>query len=142
MSSISKSMLNYFGLILAFLILLDIPWVLLNTSCGIYKGKVKGMVKNKAVIGLIWLFILALEALLVSAIVIHSSRKLTTSEVLLVSMFVGFVIYTVFNGTSLVMSKGWTLKVAFIDILWGTISIGVASTLAYYVAQKSNLMNY
>ena len=33
----------------------------------------------------------------------------------------GFVIYSIFDFTSTFMYHGWTLKVALLDTLWGTI---------------------
>jgi len=121
-------MWRLFGITLASLIVLDIPWVWLNMRFGVYKNRVNGIVSHPVLVLAIWLTILLSEAFLVSYIV-STARNWWTA--LLSGMFVGLVIYITFNGTALVCFRQWGWLPAIVDTAWGMILLGTAAVASF-----------
>lgn len=48
----------------------------------------------------------------------------------------GLVVYAVYDCTNYAVLQGWTVKIAIIDILWGTFLCGVSSLFALFCYQK------
>jgi uncharacterized membrane protein len=128
-----------FGAAVGVLIALDLPWVIINTKYGVYRGHVNGTVKQPAVVGAIWLCILIAEALLLSYL---SSTAHKWWSALLASMFVGLVVYGTFNGTSLVTFDTWSWQLAGIDTAWGVLLLGLAGVAAYFAGRTNRSPPY
>lgn len=124
----AKTMWRLFGLALIALIILDIPWVLLNKQFGVYKNRIDGAITHPAAVLTIWLMILVGEALLLSYVISHAT---TWWIALLSGMFVGLVIYMTFNGTSIVSFRQWGWVPAVVDTMWGATLLGLAATFAF-----------
>ena len=69
--------------------------------------------------------------LLCSAIGVQQPNSI--EEAVVYGALIGFVIYGVFNGTSYSINKNWTLKIAFLDTLWGMFVMSMASIVVYYI---------
>ena len=117
----------------ASMLVMDLPWVTLNTKMDLYKGHVNGVVTNRAAVGALWVSIVLINACLVAYIASTASKWWTA---MLASMFAGLAVYGTFNGTALVVCNSWPGKTAAGDTAWGIILFGVAGVAAYFAAHK------
>lgn len=60
-------------------------------------------------------------------------------SVLLMGAVLGLVAYGTYDITNLSTLKGWSVKLAIIDIAWGTALTAVSATIGYLVVQAFNL---
>ena len=58
------------------------------------------------------------------------------TSALLNGALLGFVAYATFDFTSQAVFKGWTWKLSFIDIAWGTFATGVTAALSAWLVLK------
>ena len=123
--------LELFFVLWAVLLGLDIPWVLLNTRFGIYRGWVNGVITNRAVVGVLWILISGLMALCITGIARYFPLKMIISA----AVIFGFTVYFIFNATSLAMFQ-WSVWSALGDTLWGSVLCGIAGTVAWALVQK------
>ena len=117
----------------ATMLVLDIPWVTLNTTYGLYKGRVNGIVTSRVAVGALWVAILIVNSLLVGYIATTASRWWAA---LLASSFAGLAVYGTFNGTSVVLFNTWPAKTALGDTAWGAVLFAAAGTAAYFAARS------
>lgn len=47
----------------------------------------------------------------------------------------GFFCYATYDLTNLATLKGWSLEISLIDMLWGTVLTGAASTIGYLITK-------
>ena len=118
----------------ATMLVLDIPWVTLNTRYGLYKGKVNGIVTNRAAVGAIWVAILIMNSLLVGYIASTASKWWAAT---LACAFCGLAVYATFNGTSVVLFDSWPAATALGDTAWGAVLFAAAGTAAYFAASAA-----
>lgn len=52
---------------------------------------------------------------------------------LLAGMFLGVIAYATYDLTNLATLKGWPLKVAIVDLLWGATMGGSVSTISFFI---------
>ena len=76
------------------------------------------LVYTVAVIG-IWVFIL--------------SRVTTLHEAFLYGALLGFVMYAFYDFTNLAVLKDYPWSLTIVDIIWGTLLVGVVTTLMFVV---------
>lgn len=57
-------------------------------------------------------------------------------------LILGFSIYSVYELTNYSTIQGWSLNFVFIDIIWGTILIGLLSLLAFHISEKLKVNSY
>ena len=119
-----------FGAILATILTLDIPWVTINKTYGVYKGKVNGSVTCPYRVAAIWLIIACLEA---GALTYVVQRAESHTMAILHGAFLGLTVYWTFNGTSLATFPNWGWKTALVDTVWGSVLLGTASVVGYTV---------
>jgi len=56
-------------------------------------------------------------------------------SVLIAGAIFGLVVYGVYDFTNYAILSGWTLKIALIDIVWGTTLCSLTATFCYFVKQ-------
>jgi len=61
------------------------------------------------------------------------------SKVFVRGCIMGFVIYGTYNFTNLAVIPGFSLRVALLDLLWGTLLCGTVSTLFSHIAQTYSI---
>jgi uncharacterized membrane protein len=115
----------------AAILALDIPWVLINTKFGFYRGHVNGVVTNKLAVGVMWIQVALLLALSITGVLYYAPAK----DVVWIGMFLGFAVYFIFNTTSLSMFQ-WSIVSAIGDTLWGTVLCGVVATIGLALVQR------
>lgn len=54
---------------------------------------------------------------------------------LFVGMFFGFITYATYDLTNLATLKDWPVKIAIIDILWGSVLCGSVSIITFFVSK-------
>ena len=123
--------LKLFFILWAILLALDIPWVMLNANFGIYRGYINGTIKNRGIIGVLWLLIAGLMALCITGILYY----LPIRHVIYASMIFGMTVYFIFNATSLTMFQ-WSYWSALGDTIWGTVLCGLAATCGWALLKK------
>jgi len=133
---VPANMWIYFALLAAFALVLDLVWVVANTKWGLYRSITP--VQPLPVIGGLWLIIVAVNALLITATVRYSQKKHTPAQVFGIGAFIGFVSYVTFNATAVSVFDEWKPRVAAADALWGALLYGTASTLAVMIHHPWN----
>lgn len=113
---------------LAVIVSMDIPWVMLNSRYGLYKGLVRGTVSNPAAVGALWLAVMLAEAVLIGYVI---STSTSWWAALLSGAFIGFTVYFTFNATALVTFDTWPRSVAAVDTVWGAVMLGAAALVAH-----------
>lgn len=60
-------------------------------------------------------------------------EKNSWSYALLVGMLYGIITYATYTLTNLSTLEGWPLKVALVDLFWGTTLGGLVSTISFFI---------
>lgn len=63
----------------------------------------------------------------------------STKSLFLYGCMFGFLVYAGFDFTCLAVIKGYTIKMAVVDLLWGTLLNGVACVLIVSIARQLSL---
>lgn len=126
--------LKLFFALWGILFALDIPWVLLNSTYGVYKGFVNGIISNRPVIGLLWAMVSGLMALCITGIFIYFPRE----QIVHAAIIFGFTVYFIFNATSLTMFQ-WSIMSAFVDTLWGALLCGTSAAIGLSITAAVHL---
>jgi len=121
------------GAALATILILDVPWVILNMRYGAYRGLINGRVRHWAAVAALWVLVAIVNAAAVSFITVNALRWWTA---LLSGMLLGLAVYGTFNGTALVSFSSWTWTAASIDTMWG-VSLFAAAAVASHLAASS-----
>jgi uncharacterized membrane protein len=93
---------------------------------------VEGLTKNSQIFGASIVYLLMSSAIFFLSL--QKSTKLSCQ--LASSVFLGLVIYGVYEGTNLALIKGWSLKVFWIDILWGMILFSLTTFITHFIHRK------
>ena len=132
-------MAKSFFAMLALLLVLDMLWVTINTkwSRGLYFERMKGPWSTKpAVFMALWVLIAVAETALLWY-VLHKPDMQSLPQALpqaaAFGALAGFVIYFVFNATSLVTTQSWSFKTAFVDTCWGTVLLASVAVLGMHL---------
>lgn len=110
---------------------LDVPWVLLNTRYGIYKGFVNGPVTHPAAVMTLWVMMSAFLAILLTAIL----RYVPRCQAPYWALFMGFSVYFTINATALCMFS-WSFKSGIADTIWGTVLYGIVGLIGLHLIRK------
>jgi uncharacterized membrane protein len=129
-----RALLAY-GTCLVVLVLLDLAW-LRYASDAIFRPEVGKMLTDKPNFVAAGLFYLFFAAGLVYFAVLPGVRAASLTTVLLNGAFLGFLAYMTFDLTSLAILKLWSVKVAIVDIAWGSFASAVAAAAAYAACLK------
>lgn len=57
---------------------------------------------------------------------------------LLVGVLYGLITYATYTLTNLATLKGWPIKVAIVDLLWGSILGGIVATISFFAVNLFN----
>ena len=85
-----------------------------------------------AVIGFYLMFIVGI---LIFAVV-PGLRKESLAWAVLYGGLFGFFTYATYDLTNLATLAGWPLKMAVVDIIWGTVLCGVVSAVSYFMGRS------
>lgn len=64
------------------------------------------------------------------------NNNLDNKELFIRGAILGFISYSIYNGTNLFTINDYSLKTGIIDTIWGTILLGTIGVLASYIIEK------
>jgi uncharacterized membrane protein len=64
------------------------------------------------------------------------SENLSKKDLFIRGAILGFISYSIYNGTNLFTINDYSLKTGIVDTLWGTLLLGTISVLASYIIEK------
>jgi uncharacterized membrane protein len=123
------------------LLLLDVLWVTLQSQkFGLYFNRMHGVLaKNKFAISILWILVAIVETSLLWY-VLHKPDMQRGDSLQKAAQFgalAGFVIYFVFNVTSLITTQSWSVPTAIGDICWGTVLMTSVAVLGAHVIRST-----
>jgi uncharacterized membrane protein len=124
-----RALLAY-GIVLVVLVLLDLAW-LRYASNAVFRPEVGAMLTDKPNFVAAGLFYLFFAAGLVYFAALPGLRAASIAVVLFNGAFLGFLAYMTFDLTSLAILKLWSVKVAIVDIAWGSLASAIAVAAGY-----------
>ncbi|MFN0191177.1 MAG: DUF2177 family protein [Aestuariivirga sp.] len=119
---------------LPILLVLDVIWLSLAGRT-IYAAEIGGLMRESPNFFVAFLFYLLFAAGLVWFVIAPAAAQGSISRAMLTGAFFGLVAYATYDLTNLATMKGFTAKIAMIDLAWGTIVSAVVSGLALYAAR-------
>jgi uncharacterized membrane protein len=117
---------------------LDAIW-LSRVALGMYRSELGSLLLDKPnlpIAGAFYLlYVVGIVVLAITPAVAESSwvRALVMGAVL------GLVAYGTYDITNLSTLRGWSVKLALIDIAWGTVLTAVSATIGYWAVKLLNL---
>ena len=100
-----------------------------------YKSQIGVLLLDNPKLGVAAVFYLIFIAGIVIFAVMTGLRHGQWYTAMLFGALFGWMCYGTYDLTNLATLKGWTLKVAVIDIVWGTFLTGTASTGGYFAVK-------
>jgi uncharacterized membrane protein len=127
--------LKLFAIVLPIGLVLDIIWIA-GIAMPFYRAELGDLLATDviwpAAIAFYVFYIIALMVfVLMPAIAARSIKK-----AVLLGAFFGFTAYMTYDLTNLATTAGWSVSVALVDMIWGTVFTAVLSAIAYVVATK------
>lgn len=124
-----------FALTLPIALVLDVIWIV-GIAMPFYRAELGGLLATDVVwpaaIAFYVFYIIALIVFVLKpAIIAHSLKK-----AVLLGAFLGFTAYMTYDLTNLATTEGWSLAVALVDMLWGTVFTAVLAAISYIFATK------
>ena len=114
------------------LLIVDMVW-LTWLGRGFYVAEIGGLLKERPDMAAAGAF----YALYVTGLVVFPLRPAfaagSVSQALLFGALFGLVAYGTYDLTNLAVLKGFTAKIAIIDMIWGAVLSGVTSALAVWI---------
>ena len=128
-----KLILSYFLTTLVFFAI-DLTWIGLVAK-KFYWGNIGQLLKDDVnwVAALIF-YLLYIVGIFVFAILPSVENDSIKSAIFYGALF-GFFCYATYDLTNLATLKGFPLKVAVVDMIWGTILTGAVSTAGFYITR-------
>ncbi len=124
-----RNMLLQYLIVFAVFLAIDFVW-LSNAGRLIYRPEIGALLKDQPNFVVAFIFYAFYAAGLLVFVVGPSLLSPGLGKALMYGAFFGFVAYATYDLTNLATLKGFTFKIAMIDLLWGTVlsaSVSVAS---------------
>ena len=134
MSEPMRALVAY-GATLIVLLVLDLIW-LRYASDAIFRPAVGDILTDKPNFVAAGLFYVFFSAGLVFFAVLPAMKSASLLTALLNGAFLGFLAYMTFDLTRLAILKLWSVKVAIIDISWGTFASALAAMAGFAVCLR------
>lgn len=127
------ALLAYVGTAVAF-VALDFLWLGFIAK-GFYQGQVGGLMASPPNFLAAGLMYLLYSAGLVGFVVLPALEAGSLGRAAVMGALLGLVVYGVYDLTNLAVLKGWTVPVAVVDILWGTVVSAASASAGYALAR-------
>jgi len=114
---------------------IDMVW-LLWLGRSIYVAEIGGILRqppNMAAAGAF--YVLYITGLMI-IVIWPAFQAQSVSQALLQGAILGLIAYGTYDLTNLAVMKGFTTKIAIIDMIWGTVLTGAVSTLTVLIGTK------
>jgi uncharacterized membrane protein len=127
--------LQLFAIILPIGLVLDLIWIV-GIAMPFYQAELGSLLATDviwpAAIAFYVFYIVALMVFVMKPAIVARSFK----KAVLLGAFLGFTAYMTYDLTNLATTAGWSVAVAIVDIIWGTVFTAVLSGIAYLIATK------
>lgn len=117
---------------------LDALW-LSRVALGLYRRELGGLLLERPNLPVAAAFYLLYVGGIVILAIAPALGDGGWPRVLLMGAVLGLVAYGTYDITNLSTLKGWSVKLAIIDIAWGTALTAVSATIGYLAVQAFNL---
>ena len=117
---------------------LDAIW-LSKVALGMYRQELGGLLLDKPNLPIAAAFYLLYVVGIVVLAIVPALGEGGWIKTLLLGAVLGLVAYGTYDITNLSTLKGWSTKLALIDIAWGTALSAVSATIGYWVVKAFNL---
>ncbi len=117
---------------------LDAIW-LSKVALGMYRQELGGLLLDKPNLPIAAAFYLLYVVGIVVLAIVPALGEGGWIKALLLGAVLGLVAYGTYDITNLSTLKGWSTKLAVIDIAWGTALSAVSATIGYWVVKAFNL---
>lgn len=101
-----------------------------------YKSQIGNLLLKQFNMGAAFAFYVIYIVGLIVFVINPALQKGSVKDALLYGALFGFVAYATYDLTNLATLKGYTLKLAAVDMLWGTVLTGSVSAIAVWILQK------
>ncbi len=130
--------MRYLPVVLVALVLLffiDVLWIG-GIAMNFYRAEIGGLLAENvtwsAAFAFYIFYALALTVLVLKPALESSSLK----KALILGAVFGFAAYMTYDLTNLATTRGWTLSVTIVDLMWGTFLTTLVSGLTYFISKK------
>jgi uncharacterized membrane protein len=117
---------------------LDALW-LSRVALGMYRRELGSLLLDKPNLPIAAAFYLLYVAGIVILAIVPTLGEGGWVKALLLGAVLGLVAYGTYDITNLSTLKGWSVKLALIDIAWGMVLTAVAATIGWWAASALNL---
>ena len=117
---------------------LDALW-LSKVALGMYRQELGSLLLEKPKLAVAGAFYLLYVAGIVVLAIVPALGGGGWVKVLLMGAVLGLVAYGTYDITNLSTLKGWSTRLALIDIAWGTALTAVSATIGYWAVSALNL---
>ncbi|MEO7222383.1 MAG: DUF2177 family protein [Devosia sp.] len=117
---------------------LDALW-LSKVAFGMYRQELGGLLLDKPNLPIAGAFYLLYVGGIVVLAIVPALAEGGWSKALLLGAVLGLVAYGTYDITNLSTLKGWSVKLAIIDIAWGTALTAISATVGWWVVRLFNL---
>jgi uncharacterized membrane protein len=112
---------------------LDFVW--LTRALGFYRGEIGSLLLDQPKLGYAAGFYLLYVVGIVALVVIPATTGGGWVQALLLGALLGLVAYGTYDMTNMATMKGYTLRVALVDMGWGTFVTAIAAVAGTLVTQ-------
>ena len=117
---------------------LDALW-LSRVALGMYRQELGSLLLDKPNLPIAGAFYLLYVVGIVVLAIVPALGEGGWIKALLMGAVLGLVAYGTYDITNLSTLKGWSTKLAIIDIAWGTALTAVSATIGYWIVKAFNL---
>jgi uncharacterized membrane protein len=117
---------------------LDAVW-LSRIALGMYRQELGPLLREKPNLPIAGAFYLLYVAGIVILAIVPALGECGWTRALLMGAVLGLVAYGTYDITNLSTLKGWSARLALIDIAWGTGLTAVSATIGWWVVRLINL---
>lgn len=127
-----RNMLLHYLIVFAVFLVIDAVW-LTNAGRLIYTPEIGSLLKDKPDLVVAFIFYAFYAVGLLVFVVSPSLAAPGISKALMLGALFGFVAYATYDLTNLATLKGFTSKIAMIDLAWGTVLSASVSVVSVWL---------
>jgi uncharacterized membrane protein len=127
-----RQLVLQYGVVFAIFLALDAVW-LTNAGRLVYKPEIGQLLLDRPNFAVAFLFYAIYALGLLVFVVTPQLHNSSLGKVFLFGGFFGLVAYATYDFTNLATLKGFTTRIALIDLAWGTLLSGSVSALSVWV---------
>lgn len=114
-------------------IAIDMVW-LMGIARSTYVAEIGGLLRDKPDLAAAGAFYALYATGLIIMVIAPAIRSQSVSQALIYGALLGLVAYGTYDLTNLSVAKGFTARIALIDMAWGTVLTGIVSTATVWLA--------